>query len=76
MPEVVQAVIRYLFEVENLDFLICGHFECNGRSRRVIEKCGFRYSRTAPFTTEYGTQDQSMEYILYNRERSEHHADA
>ena len=76
MPEAVQAVIRYLFEVENLDFLICGHFECNGRSRRVIEKCGFRYSRTVPFTTEYGTQDRSMEYILFNPERRKPNADA
>ena len=66
MPEAVNAVIRYLFEVENLDFLICGHFERNARSRRVIEKCVFRYSRTVPFMTEYGTEDQSMEYILFH----------
>ena len=66
MPEAVNAVIRYLFETENLDFLICGHFERNSRSRRVIEKCGFRYSRTVDFKTEYGTRDKSMEYILYH----------
>ena len=66
MPEAVSAVIRYLFEVEKLDFLICGHFERNGRSRRVIEKCGFRYIKTVGFKTEYGTDDRSMEYILYH----------
>ena len=66
MPEAVQAVTRYLFETEQLDFLICGHFERNTRSRRVIEKCGFRYSRTVRFYTEYGTEDLSMEYILYH----------
>ena len=66
MPEAVTAVIQYLFDVENLDFLICGHFERNGRSRRVIEKCGFRYIKTVGFQTEYNTQDQSMEYILWN----------
>ena len=76
MPEAVSAVTRYLFEVENLDFLICGHFEHNARSRRVIEKCGFRYSRTVPFHTEYGTRDQSMEYILFNPERRKTDADA
>ena len=76
MPEAVQAVTQYLFEMEHLDFLICGHFERNARSRRVIEKCGFRYSRTVPFTTEYGTKDQSMEYILFNPERWESDADA
>ena len=66
MPEAVNAVIRYLFDTENLDFLICGHFERNARSRRVIEKCGFRYIRTVRFLTEYGTEDLSMEYILWN----------
>ena len=71
MPEAVSAVIRYLFEVENLDFLICGHFERNTRSRRVIEKCGFRYIRTVRFLTEYGTEDLSMEYILYHPKRAE-----
>ena len=66
MPEAVKAVTEYLFETENLDFLICGHFERNHRSRRVIEKCGFRYSRTVRFYTEYNTEDLSMEYILYH----------
>ena len=70
MPEAVQAVVRYLFEAEALDFLICGHFERNARSRRVIEKCGFRYIRTVRFETEYGTEDQSLEYILHNPKRS------
>ena len=31
MTEAVKAVIRYLFENENLDFIICGHFEHNHR---------------------------------------------
>ena len=75
MPEAVQAVTRYLFESEKLDFLICGHFERNARSRRVIEKCGFRYIRTVNFTTEYDTQDKSMEYILWNPEKRSDHAD-
>ena len=70
MPEAVTAVIQYLFDVENLDFLICGHFERNARSRRVIEKCGFRYIRTVRFLTEYGTEDLSMEYILWNPHQS------
>lgn len=71
MPEAVNAVIRYLFDTENLDFLICGHFERNSRSRRVIEKCGFRYIRTVRFLTEYGTEDLSMEYILYHPKHTE-----
>ena len=65
MPEAVNAVIRYLFEVEKLDFLICGHFERNARSRRVIEKCGFRYIKTTPFQTRFNTTETALDYILY-----------
>lgn len=66
MPEAVKAVIGYLFETENLDFIICGHFERNDRSRRVIEKCGFRYIKTCKFETRYDTVENSREYILYH----------
>lgn len=75
MPEAVKAVIGYLFEAENLDFIICGHFERNARSRRVIEKCGFHYIKTTRFETRYDTVETSREYILYHPERSAHHAD-
>lgn len=75
MPEAVQAVIQYLFEMENLDFLICGHFERNARSRRVVEKCGFRHIRNRCLTTDCGTTKTSMEYILYHPERRKTHAD-
>ena len=43
MPEAVRRVIRYCFEECCLDALTICHFEENDRSRRVIEKCGFRY---------------------------------
>ena len=43
MPEAVKRVIRYGFEECCLDALTVCHFEENDRSRRVIEKCGFRY---------------------------------
>ncbi len=43
MPEAVKRVIRYCFEECCLDALTICHFEENDRSRRVIEKCGFRY---------------------------------
>ncbi|MBR2888998.1 MAG: GNAT family N-acetyltransferase [Oscillospiraceae bacterium] len=71
MPEAVQAVINWLFREEGLDFVICGHFERNDRSRRVVEKCGFRYIKTTKFETRYDTVENSMEYILYHPERSE-----
>ena len=75
MPEAVRAVIDWLFEEEKLDFIIVGHFERNARSRRVIEKCGFKYIKTTKFETRYDTVENSMEYILYHLSRRECHAD-
>ena len=71
MPEAVKAVIDWLFHKEKLDFMIVGHFEWNGQSRRVVEKCGFQYMKTTKFETKYDTVVNSMEYILYHPERRE-----
>lgn len=65
MPEAVQAVITYLFETMELDFIIVGHFDWNDQSRRVAEKCGFQYIKTAKFETRYDTVETSIEYIRY-----------
>lgn len=65
MPEAVKAVIAWLFDDVGLDFIICGHFDWNSRSRRVIEKCGFRYVKTVNYETRYDTVENSMEYILW-----------
>jgi ribosomal-protein-alanine N-acetyltransferase len=42
MTEAVKAVINYLFNELNLDFLTCGYYEFNSQSKRVQEKCGFK----------------------------------
>ncbi len=70
MPEAVQAVIRYLFGTVGLDFLLVYHFVWNDRSRRVIEKCGFRYIKDVSYETRLGKIEPSKGYILYNPERS------
>ena len=51
------------------DFLPCSHFVCNTRSKRVIEKTGFRYFSTTPFTTQYGKVEASMNYICYKEDQ-------
>lgn len=66
MPEAVKGVIQYLFEVENLDFIMAGHFERNKQSARVIQKCGFEYVKTIPYETHYDTVETCIENILYN----------
>ncbi len=68
VPEATKAVIRYCFDVLHYDYLICCHFDWNHQSRRVIEKCGFRQFSTTPYDTRFDTVEQSMNYILYNKE--------
>ena len=70
MPEAVKAVIEWLFREEELDFVMVGHFEWNLRSRRVIEKCGFRFIKNTKFETRYNTVEDCRDYILYHPERS------
>lgn len=54
MPEAVKEVIRWLFEDEKLDFIVCGHFTDNFQSQRVQEKCGFVHYRMTKYETRYG----------------------
>ena len=68
MPEAVQAVIRYLFQTENLDFLIISHYAFNNQSRRVIEKCGFHYLKTIRLQTRYNTTEDTLVYLLKKEE--------
>ena len=46
MTEAVKEVIKYCFEELNIDTLFVGHFDFNVQSKRVIEKCGFKYYDT------------------------------
>lgn len=66
MPEAVRAVIDYCFRVLNWDYLTCGHFIRNDRSRRVIEKTGFSLFGESRFETKYDTVEIAKNYILYN----------
>ena len=68
MPEAVKAVNAYLFDAAGLDFIIVGHFDWNSQSRRVVEKCGFRYIKTTKFETRYETVETSIEYILWRKQ--------
>ena len=73
MPEAVKAVIGWLFEDQDLDFILVGHFDWNRQSARVIEKCGFEYIKTVRYETRYDTVENSMEYVLYNPRRGRPH---
>ena len=66
MPEAIKAVIKYLFEVLNYDFLLCGHYDKNHRSLRVQEKCGFKPYRKLVFDTNLGTKEPGVLRLLLN----------
>jgi len=66
MPEAVKAVISYCFDVLGFDWLTCGHFVWNHQSRRVVEKCGFRYVKDVVHMTRFATEEPTKLYVLYN----------
>jgi ribosomal-protein-alanine N-acetyltransferase len=75
MVEAVNAAIDYCFKIRALDALTCGHFISNTQSKRVIEKCGFKYVKSGKY---YAKQlrliiDDSK-YIMLNPARERKNA--
>ena len=66
MPEAVGAVIKYLFNDLNLDFLTCGYYDFNNQSKRVQEKCGFKPYRKLVMDTQLGTREPGVLNLLIN----------
>jgi ribosomal-protein-alanine N-acetyltransferase len=66
MTEAVRAVIDYLFNECDLDFLTCGYYDFNNRSRRVQEKCGFRPYRKLVMDTRMGTKEPGVLNLMTN----------
>lgn len=66
MTEAVKAVITYLFNEENLDFLLCGYYDFNLPSKRVQEKCGFKPYRALISETKLGTKEPTTLNLLTN----------
>ncbi|MBQ6124387.1 MAG: GNAT family N-acetyltransferase, partial [Spirochaetales bacterium] len=60
------AVIDYLFNECDLDFLTCGYYDFNSRSRRVQEKCGFRPYRKLVMDTRMGTKEPGVLNLMTN----------
>ena len=69
MPEAVKAVINYLFNDLNLDFLICGYYDFNSQSKRVQEKCGFKPYRKLVMDTRIGTKEPGVLNLLINPDK-------
>ena len=66
MPEAVNRVIKFCFEKENCDYLMCSHSVINSQSKRVIEKSGFRFIKENTRITRNGDEHISLYYVLDN----------
>ena len=65
MTEAVKEVIRFCKDECSLDALTIGHFVENERSRRVIEKCGFKFVKTSECESKQLQKTfTTREYIL------------
>ncbi|MDR2856174.1 MAG: GNAT family N-acetyltransferase [Methanomicrobiales archaeon] len=74
IPEAVCELMRYAFDFLLLTMLWCGYFDGNEQSKRVQEKCGFRFYHTkeeieCPFINEMRTEHvtciSKMEWQLF-----------
>lgn len=70
MPEAAKRIIPYAFEELNALILATDHFPDNTRSKRVIEKCGFRYEGTLRMATSLadGTIQDELVYSMTREE--------
>lgn len=69
MPEAVGRVLEYLFDTLGVDIVTVAHAEENARSRRVIEKCGFRpVKRGTVYLKQLGKTITDIKYILTREE--------
>ena len=46
MPEAVREILRHAFKDLSVEKVWCGYYDGNARSKRVQEKCGFKYQWT------------------------------
>ena len=68
MPEAVNAVIDFCFNVLGLDALTITHFIENSQSKRVIEKCGFAFVNQIEFESKMLNKTfLENRYILYRK---------
>lgn len=66
MVEACNAVIDYLFNEIELDFLMCGYYDYNVQSKRVQEKCGFKSYIKQVRNTRLNTSENTTVNILIN----------
>ena len=68
MPEAVKKVIDYLFHDCNLDFITCSYFIDNNQSKRVQEKCGFKFLKKVILPTQMQEEKEGNLNIIYKND--------
>lgn len=68
MVEAVKKVIDFCFNDLNLDALTVSHFSFNSQSKRVIEKCGFKFVKiVSVYAKQLNKTFDGLKYILYRK---------
>jgi len=62
VPEAVREILRHAFEDLGMQKVWCGYYDGNVKSKRVQEKCGFRYQWTS----------EGVDVPLMNEKRTGH----
>ncbi len=68
IPEAVREMLRYGFEEKGQTRIWCSHYEENFKSRRVIEKSGFRYQLETSRTNLLGAIHNCLYYAITREE--------
>ena len=71
IPEAVNYLINYGFNDLNLDLIWCGHYDFNNKSKRVNEKCGFKYKFTKHEKIKL-LDNKEVNTLYYNISKSEY----
>ncbi len=69
MSEAVEAVLNFLFSSENIEFVWACCFQSNTASKKLIEKCGFRFMKTGTYySASLKSEFPSFEYRIAEEE--------
>lgn len=71
VPEAVNCLLNYAFNELDLDLIWCGHFDFNSNSKRVSEKCGFKYKFTKDEKLSL-LDNKEVKTLYYNILKSEY----
>lgn len=68
VTEAARRFIRYCFEERGLKRVYASFFTGNEASRRVMEKCGMKFSRFSEREPEYSGQMRDLTYYCIERD--------